>query len=127
MSIALPPTIRIIEKWAFYSCGSLTELLWAEGNKVKVIEEEAFERTQLKILVIPGSLQYIGARMCPATTELLLTRESMISKFETWKALFVANRNHVMGRRTGHEMEEEEDRGKGEERGSKSRKRCAVM
>jgi hypothetical protein len=59
--------------------------------------------------------------MSPATTELLLTRESMIPKFETWKELFVANRNHVMGRRTGHEMEE------GEEGKSESRTRCAVI
>jgi hypothetical protein len=103
------------------------ELLWTEGSKVKVIEEEAFEDTQLKKLVIPGSLHYIGARMCPSTTELLLTRESMIPKFETWKTSFLLNRNHVMVTRTGHEMEDGEDGEDGEERESESRKRCAVI
>jgi hypothetical protein len=62
-----------------------------------VIEEEAFEHTQLKKLVILGSLQYIGVRMCPSKTELLLTRESKITKFEKWKASFMINRNEVMG------------------------------
>jgi hypothetical protein len=81
-------------------------LLWPEGSEVKVIEEEAFDDTQLKRWVIPGSLQYIGARMCPSTTELLLTRESSISMFEKWKASFMVNRNEVMGTRTGHEIEE---------------------
>jgi hypothetical protein len=113
ISIVIPASIRIIEKRAFYSCCSLTELLWAEGSKVKVIEEGAFEDTRLEKLEIPGSLQYIGARMCPARTELWLTSESRISKFETWKASFLLNRDYVMGTRTGHEMEDEEE---GEER-----------
>jgi hypothetical protein len=73
-----------------------------------VIEEEAFESTKLKKLVIPGSLQYIGAPMCPARTEVLLTSESIIPKFEEWKASFVLNRNCVMGRRTGCEMKDGE-------------------
>jgi hypothetical protein len=59
--------------------------------------------------------------------------------FETWKALFVVNHNHVMGTRTGLEMEngegeegreEEEDGEKeedGEESGSELRKCCPVM
>jgi hypothetical protein len=93
----MPATIRIIEKWAFYSCRSLTEVLSAEGSQVQVIEKEAFEHPWLKKLEIPGSLQYIGARMCPATTELLLTRESKIPMFENWKMLFLMNRNHEMG------------------------------
>jgi hypothetical protein len=124
VSIIIPATIRIVEKWALYSCYSLTELLWAEGSKVEVIEEEAFEHTHLNKMEIPGSLQYIGARMCPATTELLLTKESMIPKFETWKVLFVMNRNHVMGTRTGHEIEDGEEE---EEGGSESTWRCSVM
>jgi hypothetical protein len=128
-SIVIPATIRIIEMWAFDSCEFLTEVLWAEGSKIKVIEQGAFQDTKLKKLVIPGSLQYIGARMCPETTELLLTTESMTPKFEKWKASFMANRWYGMGTRTGHEMEdgekkEEED---GEEDGSKSTWRCAVM
>jgi hypothetical protein len=97
------------------------ELLWAKGSEVKVIEEAAFANTQLKKLVIPGSLEYIGARMCPATTELLLTRESMIPKFETWKASFLLNRDHVMGARTEQEMED------GEESRSELRKWCSVI
>jgi hypothetical protein len=100
------------------------ELLWTEGRKVKVIEEEAFEDTQLKKLEIPGSLQYIGARMCSATTELFLTRESKIPMFQEWKSSFLLDRDHVMGTRTGHEMEDGEEE---EEGGSESRKRCAVM
>jgi type II secretory pathway component HofQ len=48
--------------------------------------------------------------MCPARTELLLTSESKISKFETWKASFLLNRDYVMGTRTGHEMEDGEER-----------------
>jgi hypothetical protein len=75
------------------------ELQWTQGSKVEVIEKEAFESTQLKKLVIPGSLQYIGARMCPSTTELLLTKESSIPKFEKWKASLMANRWYVMGTR----------------------------
>jgi hypothetical protein len=133
ISVVIPANIRIVEKRAFYCCRSLAELLWAEGSKVKVIEEEAFEHTQLKKLGIPGTLQYIGARICPATTELLLTRESMMRKFETWKALFLLNRNDVMGIRTGHEMEDAEEGEEGEDRkdreegGSESKKRDAVM
>jgi hypothetical protein len=72
-----------------------------------VIEEEAFEETKLKKLVIPGSLQYIGARMCPRTTELLLTRDPRIPKFQKWKASFMLNQNVVMGILTGHEVKEE--------------------
>jgi hypothetical protein len=109
ISIVIPAIVRIVEKRAFYCCSSLTELRWAEGSEVKMIEEEAFEGTRLKKLEIPRSLQYIGARICPATTELLLTRASTIPMFEEWKALFVLNRNHVMGTRTGHEMEEGEE------------------
>jgi hypothetical protein len=71
-----------------------------------VIEEEAFEQTQLKKLVIQGSLQYIGPQMCPSKTKLLLTKESKIPKFEEWKASFMVNRNEVMGTRTGHEIED---------------------
>jgi hypothetical protein len=74
------------------------ELLWAEGNNVKRIEK-VFENRQLKKLVILGSLQYIGARMCLAITELLLTRESMM-----WKTSFVLNRNHVMRTPTRQDM-----------------------
>jgi hypothetical protein len=95
--------------------------LWAERTQVKVIEEEAFEDTQLEKLEIPGSLQYIGARMCPATTELLLTTKSRNGMFTKRKRLFMVNRNHVMGRRTGHELED------GEEGECASRKRCAVL
>jgi hypothetical protein len=109
ISIVIPATIRIIEKLAFFASKSLTELMWAQGSQIKVIEEEAFEKTQLTKLVIPGSLQYIGARICPATTELLLTSSSTIPMFEEWRALFVLNRDHVMGTRTGHEMEEGEE------------------
>jgi hypothetical protein len=105
-SIVIPATIRIVEKRAFYSCDSLTDLLWAEGSKVQVIEEESFEKTKLKKLVILGSLQYIGARICPATTDLLLTRGAMMPIFEEWRASFVLNRDDVMGARTGHEMED---------------------
>jgi hypothetical protein len=121
ISIVIPATIRIVENRAFYYCRSLTELLWAEGSKVKKIEQEAFECTQLKRLEIPGSLQYIGVRVCPTTTELLLTKESMMPKFETWKASFLLNRNYVMGKRTGYEIEE------GKQSGSESRKCCAVI
>jgi hypothetical protein len=110
-----------MEKRAFYYCQSLRELLWAERSKVKVIEEEVFGGTQLKKLEIPGSLQYIGARICPATTELLLTTDSRNPMFKKWKASFVANRNHVMGKRTRDEM------GDGEEGECESRKRCVVM
>jgi hypothetical protein len=106
ISIVIPATVRIVEKRAFLCCHSLTELLWTERSEVKVIEEEAFEHTGLERLEIPGSLQYIGARMCPARTELLLTRESRIPKFEKWKASFMLNRNEVMGTRSAHEMEE---------------------
>jgi hypothetical protein len=126
--IVIPATIRIVEKSAFSSCDSLKELHWARGSKVKVIEEEAFENTLLKNLEIPGSLQYIGARICPATTELLLTRSSaMMPMFQEWKALFVVNRNEVMGRRTGDEMEDGDEGEDGEEGESESRKRCMVM
>jgi hypothetical protein len=48
ISIVIPATIRIVEKRAFFSCHSLTELLWTEGSEVKVIEEEAFGKTDLK-------------------------------------------------------------------------------
>jgi predicted metal-binding protein len=107
ISIVIPANVRIIEKRAFYCCFSLTELLWADRSKIKVIAEEAFEATVLNQLVIPGSLQYIEARMCPETTELLLTSESKIAKFERWKALFLVNRTEVMGKLTGYEMEGE--------------------
>jgi hypothetical protein len=109
ISVVIPATSRIVEKRAFFCCFLLTELLWAEGTKVKVIEEEAFEYTRLTKLEIPGSLQYIGARICRRTTKLLLTRESRIPKFETWKASFLLDRNHVMDTRTGHEMEDGEE------------------
>jgi hypothetical protein len=79
-----------------------------------MIEEEAFEETRLKELVIRRSLQYIGGRMCPSTTALLLTRESRIPKFEKWKAAFMINRNEVMGTRKRHEGEDEEDGKEGE-------------
>jgi hypothetical protein len=108
-SIVIPSTVRIVEKRAFYGCYSLIELDWSEGSKVEMIEEEAFENTQLKKLVILGSLEYIGARMCPVTTKLLLTSESMIRMFEEWERLFLQNRNHVMGKRIRYEMEEEEE------------------
>jgi hypothetical protein len=72
-------------------------VLWTGGSKVKVIEEEAFEDTQLNQLEIRGSLQYIGAWMCPARRELLLTKESANRRFEKWKASFLQNRTHVMG------------------------------
>jgi hypothetical protein len=85
--------------------------VWAEGSEVKVIAEEAFEDTDLKKLMIPGSLQYIGSRICPSTTELMLTSESRIPKFEQWKASFLVNRHQVMGLRTGHEMEEAREDG----------------
>jgi hypothetical protein len=130
ISIVIPANIRIVEKRAFYYCYSLTEVLWAEGSQVKVIEEEAFAYTQLKKLEISGSLQYIAARMCPATTELLLTTKSRIPKFERWKVLFLLNRNEMMGTRTGYEMEDGEngeDREDGEDGESESRKRCAVI
>jgi hypothetical protein len=113
--IVIPATVRIVKKRAFYCCHSLIELQWDQGSKVEVIEREAFENTQLNELVIPRSLQYIGARICPATTDLLLTRESMIPMFEEWKTLFLRNRNHVMGKRTGHEMENEEEGEEGED------------
>jgi hypothetical protein len=139
ISIVIPATVRIVEKGAFYYCDSLMELVWAEGSKVQVIEEEAFEGTHLKKLVIPGSLQYIGGRICPSTTELLLTSESKLSMFEEWKASFLVNRNEVMGTRTGHEMEDGEDLKEGEDRtdgkdrkdrkdkGAKSSKCCALL
>jgi hypothetical protein len=107
ISIVIPATIRIIEKRAFYSCNSLTEVLWAERSKIKVIEEEAFEDMQLNKLEIPGSLEYIGARMCPARTELLLTKKSTNQRFETWKVSFLENRDHVMGTRRRKEDESE--------------------
>jgi hypothetical protein len=125
ISIVIPAMVRIVEKRAFYCCDSLTKLLWAEGSKVQVIEEKAFEGTHLEKLVIPGSLQYIGCRICPSTTELLLTSESRLPMFEKWKASFLVNRNEVMGTRTGHEMEEhEQDRKDG---GAKSSKCCALL
>jgi hypothetical protein len=107
-------------------------LLWAEGSQVEVIEEEAFENTQLEKLVIPGSLQYIGARICPSRTELLLTRESKISKFEKWKALFMVNRNEVMGTRTGDEMEDgvnwqDGNDGKGGKTGGATSSKCCAL
>jgi hypothetical protein len=116
-SIVIPATVRIVEKRAFFYCDSLTEVVWAERSKIQVIEEESFEKTKLKRLIIPGSLQYIRPRICPTTTDLLLTRESMIPKFETWKALFLLNRNQVMGTRTGHEMEDDEESGGNENEG----------
>jgi hypothetical protein len=82
-------------------------LLWAEGSQVKVIEEAAFEGTQLKQLMIPGSLQYIGARICPATTKLLLPRGAKKGMFEEWRALLRPNRDKVMVRRTFRELEDE--------------------
>jgi hypothetical protein len=106
-SIVIPATILIVERQAFSDCYSLTELLWAEGSQVKVIEEEAFERTQLKQLIIPASLHYIGARMCLATTELLLPRGAQMRMFEEWRASFALNRNKVMGRRTFRELKDE--------------------
>jgi hypothetical protein len=104
--IVIPATVRVLEKRAFYCCHSFTELQWAEGIQIEVIEEEAFESTKLKKLMIPGSLQYIGARMCPSKTELLLMIESKTSKFETWKRSFMQNRSEVMGR----ELEEEKEK-----------------
>jgi hypothetical protein len=70
--------------------------------------------------VIPGSLQYIGARICPSRTELLLTKEARVRKFEEWRVSFMLNRNVVMGTRTGHEMDD------GEEDGTASNKCCAL-
>jgi hypothetical protein len=64
--------------------------------------------------------------MCPSTTELLLKKESMIPEFEKWKGLFMFNRNEVMGIRTGHEMEEEDEQD-GKDGGTKSSKRCGVL
>jgi hypothetical protein len=115
ISIVIPATIRIVEKRAFYCCDSLTEVLWAGESEVEVIEEEAFENTQLNQLELPGSLEYIGARMCPARTELLLTKDSANRRFKKWKVSFLQNRNHVMGTRRRNEDE------------SESEKRCAVM
>jgi hypothetical protein len=99
LSISIPAAVRIVEKRAFYRSDSFTELMSAEGITVKVIENEAFGVPQLEKLVILGSLQYIGARMCPSTTELLLTRESRIPMFEEWRASCMGNRNEVMGGR----------------------------
>jgi hypothetical protein len=96
-----------VEKRAFYCCDSLTEVLWAEGSEIEVIEEEAFEDTQLNKLELPGSLEYIGARMCPARTELLLTKQSANRRLQKWKAEFLQNRYHVLGTRKRKEGESE--------------------
>jgi hypothetical protein len=94
-----------------------------------MIEKGAFEDTHLKKLMIRGSLQYIGCRMCPSTMKLLLTKKPKRPKLDEWKASFIVNRNEVMGIRTGHEMEDGEDGEEGEdleEGESTSRKCCAV-
>jgi hypothetical protein len=81
--------------------------VWAEGTQVKVIDEEAFEDTQLNELMISWTLQYIGSLICLSKMELLLTRESRMRKFEEWKTLFVVSGNEMMGKLTAHEMEED--------------------
>jgi hypothetical protein len=135
ISIVIPAIVEIVEKRAFFFCHSFTDLHWAEGSQIKVIEEEAFEDTDVKKLIIPGSLEYIGARMCPSTTELLLTKESSIRKFEKWRASFMVSRNEVMGTRPGHEMEDEDDEDEedrkdgrdGTNGGVQSSKSCALL
>jgi hypothetical protein len=69
-----------------------------------VIEGESFEKTKLKKLVIPASLQYVGARICPATTELLLTGGAKMPMFKEWKVSFVHKEDHVMGIQTRNQM-----------------------
>jgi hypothetical protein len=132
-AIVIPVTVRIIEKRAFYDCFCLTELQWAEGSEVEVLEEEAFERTNLSAFEIRGSLQYIGARICPGATRLLLPKESTKRMFGEWMALFVHNRDVVMGTRPGCELADGTDREHGDkekdgqEDESKSSKCCTLL
>jgi hypothetical protein len=45
------------------------------------------------------SAKRIGEKMCPATTEQLLTRELRTPMFQEWEASFGVNCHHVMGKR----------------------------
>lgn len=58
--IVIPASVTEIHKKAFVNCG-LTEIEFEQGSNLKVIGDYAFEKTNVKNLVLPASVEEIGA------------------------------------------------------------------
>jgi hypothetical protein len=96
-SILIPRAVKVVEQRCFYSCESLREVLWNKETHLAMIEEEAFEATGITKFVLPAGLVLLGARFCPATTQLFITKGSRVALFQEWRAQYIQNRNRVFG------------------------------
>jgi hypothetical protein len=98
-AIVVPRTMKSIERRCFYQCGSLTDVTWEKGIKLEVVEEEAFENSALgRFLVLP-SLVFIGARVIPQTTQIVLAKGDKMPIYQEWRRLYTTSRDHVHGTR----------------------------
>ena len=60
-TIAIPKSVTIIGRRAFYRCLKLREVEFAEGSKLRVVGEESFRESGLKDVAMPQSIRMICA------------------------------------------------------------------
>jgi hypothetical protein len=58
--VAIGADVSIIGKECFYECKSLCEIIFESGSKLQLIEESAASGTDLKLIQIPSSVEFLG-------------------------------------------------------------------
>ena len=69
-AIALPARLNILEMYAFYSCDNLKTISFAEGSRLRNIDEYVFSRSGVTQLISPSGLKNIEAHAFEYCTSL---------------------------------------------------------
>ena len=75
VTVSLPPTIRVIRKYAFYYCENLTSVELRGSSQLTTIGESAFTATALTVFNAPNYLSEIGEQaflLCKYLAEVTL-------------------------------------------------------
>lgn len=69
-TLIVPDYVTEIGEYAFNSNSTCTELLFAEGSKLTVVEDHAFFKSKIKNIVLPAGVVSIGDSAFASCTEL---------------------------------------------------------
>lgn len=76
----IPKSVTTISSYAFYNC-ALTDLTFSEGSQLELIDNNAFNSSSLKSILIPSSVKRIGEAsfcLCEMLDEVKFSENSQL-------------------------------------------------